>query len=109
MLGSRNSIQFVFVELSALLLLQTTEKDRKMLSPGSTICELLSSDQYHGGGLGELWNEAGFKLACSNCLPYIIAEVLAHPLPLLMRERILAALRAALNSKDVEQYLFPNA
>jgi hypothetical protein len=80
-----------------------------MLSPASSICELLISDQSHCGGLGELWTEVGLKLACFNCLLYTIAEVLASLLPLLIRKRILAALRAALNSKDVEQYLFPNA
>lgn len=79
-----------------------------MISAGLTIYELsIRSD--HGGGLGELWTEAGFKLPYSNYLPYIIAEALAHPLPFLIRKRILAALRAAPSSKDVEQYLFPNA
>lgn len=77
-----------------------------MLSAGSTIYELSTRSDH---GLGELWTEAGFKLPYSNYLLYLIAEALAHPLPFLIRKRILAALRAAPNSKDVEQYLFPNA
>lgn len=77
-----------FMESSALFLFQTTEKNWKMLSPASSICELLISDQSHCGGLGELWTEVGLKLACFNCLLYTIAEVLASLLPLLIRKRI---------------------
>lgn len=79
-----------------------------MLSAGSTIYES-STRSDHSGGLGALWTEAGSRLPYSNYLLYLIAEALAHPLPLLIRKRILAALRAAPNSKDVERSLFPNA